>query len=189
VVEEADAAASLVRHSHCNDLVVLSQPDRDAEDHAAARRLVERVMLESARPTLLLPCAGRFEQIGHRVLVAWDDSREAARAVADALPLLRKAERVHVTSWQENAADDDVLLGQRLAGVQDWLRRHGVGAQMRVEQADGAIADAMLSRAADLGVDLIVMGAYGHARWTERLLGGATRGLLSTMTVPVLLSH
>jgi nucleotide-binding universal stress UspA family protein len=189
-IDEADAAASLVRHAQCSDLTVLTQADPDASDHRAARALVEQVVLHSARPTLVLPYAGRIAPLGSTVLAAWDDSREAARALSDALPLLRRAGKVHVVRWNESRADDsDEALRARLEPVHRWLQRHGVAAEMHVEAGEVGVGDAMLSRASDLGADLIVMGAYGHARWAERMLGGATRGLLASMTVPVLMSH
>ena len=189
VIDESDKAPSLVRHAHCSDLTVLTQADPGAPDYRMAQDLVEQVVLRSARPTLILPFAGRFDSIGSNVMVAWDDSREAARALSDALPLLRLAERVQVVSWNEAGAGDDKTLRPRLDALHQWLMWQGVPADVRVETTDIGIADAMLSRAADLGADLIVMGAYGHARWSERVLGGATRGLLASMTVPVLMSH
>ena len=190
VVEEADKAPSIVRHAHCSDLTVLSQADPTAPGHRRAQNLVEQVVLYSARPTLILPYAGRFDSIGTHVMVAWDDSREAARALGDALPLLRLARRVQVLSWNEAGAREDKTLRPRLDALQRWLMWQGVSADVHVEPTgDIGIANAMLSRAADLSTDLIVMGAYGHARWTERMLGGATRGLLTSMTVPVLMSH
>ena len=188
VTDESDKARSLVRHAHCSDLTVLTQADPNAPGHRFAQALVEQVVLYSARPTLVLPYAGRVATLGSNVLVAWDDSREAARALSDALPLLRLAKRVQVLSWSEGGTDDKTLR-RRLDALSQWLKWQGVLADLRVETTDIGIADAMLSRAADLSADLIVMGAYGHARWTERVLGGATRGLLATMTVPVLMSH
>jgi len=188
VIDESDQAQSLVRHAHCSDLTVLTQADPRTPDHRAAQALVEQVVLYGARPTLILPYAGRFAKVGGNALVAWDDSREAARALSDALPLLRLAERVQVISWSEGSSDIKTLR-PRLAALNQWLKRQGVSADLRVETSDIGIADTMLSRAADLSADLIVMGAYGHARWTERVLGGATRGLLTSMTVPVLMSH
>jgi nucleotide-binding universal stress UspA family protein len=189
VVAEEDHAVALVRHAHCSDLVVLGQPDADKSDYLMQREMVERVLLQSARPTLIVPCAGRFTAIGQRALVAWDDSREAARAVADALPLLRRAERVQVVAWQEGGPEGPASLAQRLGALRQWLVWHGVAAEASVETSSMPVAEAMLSRAADLGADLLVTGAYGHMRWTERMLGGATRGLLDRMTLPVLMSH
>lgn len=188
IIDEADKSESLVRHARFSDLTVLTQADPDDPNHAVVKDMVESVILFSARPTLVLPCVGRIDSIGSRVLVAWNDSREAARAVSDALPLLRRAERVEVATWNE-AAGGDAALRPQLDGLLHWLKRHDVAASARVERSGAPIADAMLTRAADADADLIVMGAYGHARWTERVLGGATRGLLASMTVPVLMSH
>jgi len=189
VVDETDKAPSLVRHAHCSDLTMLTQADPTAARHRAAQGVVEQVVMYSARPTLILPYAGRFDSVGDTVMVAWDDSKEAARAVSDALPLLRRAKRVQVVSWNEAGSDPDPSLRPRLDALHQWLMWQGVSADGGIETTDIDIADAMLSRAADLNANLIVMGAYGHARWTERVLGGATRGLLTSMTVPVLMSH
>ena len=189
VIDESDRAPSLVRHAHCSDLTLLTQADPASPGYRLTRDLVEQVLLYSARPTLILPYAGRSDSIGTHVMVAWDDSREAARAVSDALPLLRLAEHVLVVSWNEAGAIEDKTLRPRLDALHRWLMWQGVSAEVRVETTGIGIAEAMLSRAAELNTDLIVMGAYGHARWTERVLGGATSGLLRSMTVPVLMSH
>ncbi len=190
VIDEAEKAPSLVRHAHCSDLTILSQADPENPGRRLEQGLVEQVVLHSARPTLIIPYAGRFDAVGRSALVAWDDSREAARALADALPLLRTAGAVQVICWNEfDSGIDDKSLRSRLAAVGQWLLWQGVSAEVRVETTEAGVADAMLSRASDLGADLIVMGAYGHSRWTERVLGGATRGLLQSMTVPVLMSH
>lgn len=189
VIDEAAKANSLVRHAHCSDLTVLTQADPKAPDHRAAQALVEQVVLYSARPTLILPYAGHFDDLARSALVAWDDSREAARAVSDALPLLLRASQVRVVGWTEPGAADAPDLRPRLDALHQWLMWHGVNSEVGTESTRVGIADALLSRAADLGCDLIVMGAYGHSRLSERVLGGATRGLLATMTVPVLMAH
>ena len=189
VVDEADMARSLVRHAHCSDLTLLPQADPTAPRHRRAQDLVEQVVLNSARPTLIIPYAGRFETLGSNVMVAWDESREVVRALSDALPLLRRAKRVQVVSWNEKSASDDQTLRTRLDALHQWLMWQGVSAEVRVETTDVDISNAMLSHAADLNSDLIVMGAYGHTRWVERILGGATRGLLASMTMPVLIAH
>ena len=189
VVDEADKARSLVRHAHCSDLTILTQADPAAPGHRQSQDLTEQVVLNSARPTLIIPYAGRFETLGSNVMVAWDESREVVRALSDALPLLRRAKRVQVVSWNERGAGDDRALRTRLDALRRWLMWQGVSADVRVETTDIDISNAMLSHAADLNTDLIVMGAYGHTRWVERVLGGATRGLLASMTVPVLMAH
>jgi nucleotide-binding universal stress UspA family protein len=186
VVDEADKADSVVRHAHCSDLTLISQADPAATDFRAAQELVEQVILYSARPSLVVPYIDPPGSLGSRALVAWDDSREAARAVSDALPLLRLAQRVQVIEW---SAPGDTTKPRRHDALTQWLLWQGVIAESQHEVSDLSIADAMLSRAADLECDLLVMGAYGHARWAERVLGGATRGLLAGMTLPVLMSH
>ncbi len=189
VIDEAGKAESLVRHARCSDLAVLTQADPSSPNFYATKDLVESVILHSARPTLVLPCAGRLESVGNRVLVAWNDSREAARAVSDALPMLQRASQVEVACWSEDSTTKDETVRPQLDALHKWLMWHGVSAQVRVEPVGAGIADTMLSHAADTNADLIVMGAYGHSRWTELVLGGATRGLLASMTVPVLMSH
>jgi nucleotide-binding universal stress UspA family protein len=188
-VDEADAAASMIRHGHCSDLVLIGQPDPGLPSHAAAQSFAEQVVLYSARPVLCVPYAGQHTQLGKRVLVAWDDSREAARAVADALPLLTQADEVHLTSFCAPGADAARKDPAGLDPVRQWLVWHGVETKPHIDVTELPVGDALLSRAADLAVDLIVMGAWGHSRWAERVLGGATRTLLEHMTVPVLMSH
>lgn len=188
-IDEGDRAASLVRHAHASDLCILGQADPREPSHGVRQALLEQVVLYSARPTLIVPYVAGPSTLGERVLVAWDDSREAARAVADALPLLRRAQRVSLLSWAEHGDVDDGPLHTSADATLQWLQRHGVSADWQLEHSPIGVAESMLSRAADLGTDLIVMGAWGHARWAERVLGGATRVLLDTMTVPVLMSH
>lgn len=186
-VDSADTAQSLIRHAHCSDLCLLSQPDPSSASHRLSSAVVEQVLLHSARPTLLLPYVQRAAsaRMGGRVLVAWDDGREAARALSDALPLLRQAEQVQVVHWQR----PDSMAAPRLEALQQWLLWQGVSAETHSEATTIEVPEALLSRAADQGCDLIVMGAYGHSRLAEWVLGGATRGLLAAMTVPLLMSH
>ncbi|HEX5685293.1 MAG TPA: universal stress protein [Ideonella sp.] len=188
VVEDGKATA-LIRHSHCCDLVIMSQPEPRTARYAEARAVLEEVVLASARPTLIVPYAGRFDPPRRKAMIAWDEGREAARAVADALPLLSRMEGAQLMTWRPSHRDHDPTLAARADAFSKWLLWHGVQAEVRTEVSDLPLADAMLSRAADLGVDLLVMGAYGHPRWAQRVLGGATRGILDAMTVPVLMSH
>ncbi len=192
VIDESDLASSLVRHAHCNDLTILTKADPAAPDHRLTQDLVEHIVLHSARPTLVLPCAGRFDtvgSIGSHVLVAWNDSRESARALSDALPLLRLARHVQVVIWNEGSVNHNETLRLRFDALRRWLMRHGVSADVGVETTDIGVVGSMLSRAADLKTDLIVMGAYGHRPSTAHRLGGTTRSLLAAISVPVLMSH
>lgn len=189
VVDEDDSAASVVRHSHCSDLVVIGQADPSLLSYGLDQSMVEQVVLYGARPTLVMPYAGRFDSVGDTVLIAWDDSREAARAVTDAMPLLCKARVVHLVQYKTSHNGADLTTHRNLDAVKQWLTWHGVDAQVRMEGTEMDVGNTLLSLAADLGVDLIVMGAYGHSRWAERVLGGTTRTLLASMTVPTLMSH
>jgi nucleotide-binding universal stress UspA family protein len=188
-IDESEKASAVVRHAHCSDLVLLTQAHRGAPDYQATKELVERVILESARPTLLLPHTGRFEHVGERVLVAWDDSREVTRALADAMPVLSRSKRVELVFWRETALADDPTLRSRLDGVHRWLGLHGVAAHVYTETPHGRLADAVLARAGQMDADLVVMGAYGHPRWSQRVLGGATQDMLAATAIPLLLSH
>jgi len=190
LVEEGDMSHALDRRGRVNDLLVLSQSDPRANDGQAFKNpQIETTILASARPVIVLPYANAARTLGRRVLVAWDDSHAAARAVADALPLLRRAESVQVTCFNGSEVSDEDGRSNDLASVAEWLARHGVTARTQAETTRIPIAETLLSRAADQGADLIVMGAFGHARWRERLMGGTTRSMMATMTVPVLMSH
>ena len=171
------------------DLVVLGQADRSDADAEDLTSFPGDVVLSAGRPALFVPYAGHFPTLGKRILVAWNASREAARAVHDALPLLERAQHVEVVAFdpQSGGADHGDRPG---ADVALYLARHGVKTSAAQQRGTGIDVGAqILSRAADVEADLIVMGAYGHSRFRERVLGGATRTLLESMTVPVLMSH
>lgn len=190
VVDAEDTVPAVVRRAHAMDLVVLGQPDPDRPDHPGRRSALEDILLRSPAPALVVPYANAVPTVATRVLAAWDGSREATRAIADAIPLLQRATTVEIVRWvSAKARQETEGAVSRLDALPGWLARHNVKATTRVEVSDGPVSDAMLSQAADSGSDLIVMGAYHHPRWTERLLGGATRGLLDAMTVPVFLSR
>jgi nucleotide-binding universal stress UspA family protein len=183
--EEADPAL----HARYSDLTILGQRDPDSDEMALIRPRPERVTLASGRPILVVPYAGHFAAVGKCVLIAWDASREAARAVADAMPLLAAADAVTVLAVDPQPGPDGhgEIPG---ADIALHLARHDVKAQIeRTVSAGVPIGELLLSRAADLGADLLVMGAYGHSRVRELLLGGATRSILASMTIPVLMSH
>lgn len=171
------------------DLVVAGQPDPYGDDtDEALAGFPADLVLNAGRPVLFVPYAGRFPKLGTRVLVAWNASREAARAVRDALPLLKRARRVDVVAFDPQRSADH---GEQPASdIALYLARHGVRASAAQQRGTGIeIGAQILSRAADMEADLIVMGAYGRSRFRERVLGGATRTLLESMTVPVLMSH
>ena len=183
--EVADALATHARHA---DLVILGQHDPD-DPAAGPRSLPEEVILGSGRPALLVPYIGPAATFGERVTVAWDASRAAARAVNDALPLLERAKAVGVVTVNPRAQPSGH--GEEPgADIGLHLARHGIKVEVqRVEARDLDTANAILSHVANEGADLLVMGAYGHSRLREVVLGGVTRTILAEMTVPVLMSH
>lgn len=182
--EPADHAVP--HHARCADLVIAGQDDPSDPESYIGDGFRENLILSAGRPVLLVPCTGFFPSIGRFPMIAWDGGREAARAVHDALPLLKAAGRATIVRVDEKA--DERIAGADIAAC---ITRHGVEVDIvsGASGADASAGDILLSRAADLGADLVVMGGYGHARWRELVLGGATRTFLRSMTVPVLMSH
>jgi len=169
------------------DLTIMGQ--RAPRGDGAARFRPDDVVMAAGRPVLVVPYAGNFDTVGKRILVAWDGTREANRALNDALPLLEESQSATVMYVGANERDLEQHLPalERIAGH---LQRHGVNAVPEETTRSGlAISDILLSRAADLAADLIVTGGYHHSQLREALIGGVSRELLEHMTVPVLMSH
>lgn len=170
------------------DLLVLGQRDPADEDAAAVPAdFVESVLLASGRPGLVVPHIGASAPIGRTVAIAWKETPEAARAVTAALPLLQRAHRVHVMSWGEEKRPE---VGGSALDLDGYLGAHGVSFTWDRSGADPQqVGELLLSRAFDYGADLLVMGCYGHSRAREWIMGGATRTILESMTLPVLMMH
>lgn len=183
-----EAGGGISQQARYADLVVIGQPDPDEPSPAVMSDFPEYVVLHCGRPVLIIPYAGRFETTGERVLIAWDASKEATRAVSNAIPLLQRAQQVEVTVF--NPASRSGAHGdQPGADIALYLARHNINVNVSQQQTNQDVGNALLSLATDLNVDLIVMGGYGHSRFREIFLGGATRTVLKTMTIPVLMSH
>ena len=181
-----DPAELAALHGRYADLAILGQIDPAA---TGFRPRPEEVALRAGRPVLVIPYIGAPADIGSRVLVGWDGSREAARAVHDAMPFLAAASSVTVL-----AVDPEQKRGVHGeipgADISLHLARHGVRAEVECTSSGGiGVGNVLLSRASDLGADLLVMGAYGHSQMRERMLGGATRTVLASMTLPVVMAH
>ncbi len=177
---------AMTLHARYADLVVIGQTDSTEETNLGAD-FPERLVLAAGRPVLILPSAGNFPGIGKRILVAWNAGLEATRALTDAIPLLQRADTVHVMAVNPRQGEHGNVPG---ADIGLYLARHGVRVEVKTDQgAEIDVGNELLSRAADLDADLIVMGCYGHSRLKEWVLGGATRTILESMTVPVLMSH
>ncbi|NTF07309.1 universal stress protein [Agrobacterium rubi] len=182
------ASSSALQSARCADIVIARQPNSSALSDS--RGDLDNFLYESGRPVLLVPHTLTQPKPVRRVLVAWNGSREATRAVFDALPFLIAAESVEIFSFGADDSDDDAKppAGNDLAST---LARHGINVTVTSqEKAQGVSAkSAIESRLADNSVDLLVMGAYGHSRWWEMLFGGVTRTVLDKTTALTLLSR
>ncbi|WP_028228556.1 universal stress protein [Paraburkholderia ferrariae] len=184
-----DAVVATLHARHA-DLLVLGQNENGDRGLQASERFVTHLVMTAARPAIVVPQAGDFPAPGQNVLIAWDGSREAARAASDALPLLRRANAVSIEMIVPHRESARMRAEEELLDAAAWLDLHGIYASFHESAARGfETGAAILSRASDVHADLIVAGAYAHARIEERVLGGVTRTLLESMTVPVLLSH
>jgi len=184
------ASEAIPRYARYADLIIAAQDDPNDPESFIADHSPETLVLSAGRPVLFIPYVGVFPTLGENVMVAWNGSREATRAVHDALPLLQRAKKTTILTL--NGLKDEPR-GSRIPGadISLVLARHGIKAE--VAELDGIddvpLGDMLLSRVSQLNADLVVMGAYGHSRWQELVMGGATRSMLQSMTVPVLMSH
>ena len=182
-----ELSETVASHARAVDLIVAARPyGRDKPEHWP--RLVEAALFASGRGVLILPQAA---STAHRpietVLVAWNDTRESARALAEAMPFLEKARRVVVAMVDHNGVDDD---GEGPAArIVRHLGYHGVTVDLRYSRSGNRTSDALFNDAKDLGADLVVLGAYGHWRLREWILGGVTRDFLTGCSVPMLMAH
>lgn len=182
-----DLPGAVLEHARASDLIVASQADPEWE-LSGMFDFPERLVMESGRPVLVVPYAGAYGDVGKRITVAWSGKRESARAVFDALPLLKTAEAVTLLCVVAGGEDGQgELLGTEIAAA---LARHGIRLTVQKSVTDEiGVADDILSRLADAGTDLLVMGAYGYSRLREMVFGGVTHHILKHMTVPTLMSH
>lgn len=187
-----DIAESAILSGHTADLIITSQIGGDSEA-SVERDLVERLILELGRPVLIIPRTGRFaprgEGISEKAIVGANGTKESARAMFDALPLLRAVKETRVV-WVDpytQPGDAGEVPGAEEAAT---LSRHNIKTVAEPMMTNGRNAgEALLMRASDLGADLLVMGAYGHSRMREFVFGGATRYVLEHATIPVMMSH
>ena len=187
-IKSSLVADGVLHHAHQVDLIIAPQKQENSSA-GMETDFTERLIMESGRPVLVIPAFGDFAEIGNEVLVAWNGTKEAARAVFDALPLMADAKNVAI-AWVD--PKDDLERGEVLPGTElaVSLARHDLNVVTKALPTDGLpVGDALLNQANESGADLLVMGAYGHSRIREFVFGGATRSILETMTLPVLMSH
>lgn len=188
--DTTDPVRATALRARYGDLLVVGQtdPQEDPSILGLPADFPEEVLQSVARPVLIVPFAGSFPQVGSRVLVGWNASIAATRAVTGALPMLRRAARVTVLAVNpEGTGDHGAVPG---ADIALYLARHGV--KVDVDEGHTREVDPgtwLVSRACDLGADLIVMGGYGHSQFREIVFGGVTRSVMGQMTVPVLMEH
>jgi len=187
--DNSTPTSAVLTHALFADLVVTVQPSPELRAYAEHRRRAEAILQQSPRPVLMLPYAGRFSASTGPVLVAWDGSAGAGRAASAALPLLRRASIVHLVQIFDPQKEDGTVLEPDLQRTAAWLGGHGVKVRTELLANSLPVGQALLSEGADRGVQLFVMGAWGHGRLLERMLGGATRTMVESMTAPVLFAH
>ena len=187
-ITEGAPASILSQYARYTDLLVLGQGEpEDPEDTSTG--LADHVVLECGTPCLVIPYIGPQQTLGKRILVSWNAGRECARAVKDAIPLLQQADHVELISINPLRGDIDEGSVPGL-DICRYLAQHEVEAKtVRVDSDEIDTGDILLSHVTDLAADLIVMGAYGHSRLREVVLGGVTRHVMKHMTVPVFISH
>jgi nucleotide-binding universal stress UspA family protein len=181
--------AGVVHGRYC-DLMVVGQPDADDPFVLFANEILTATLVGLGHPILVVPYIGAQGPLGKRILVATDGGREASRAIGDAMFLLEHASNVRVVVGIAQNVEAAQNFDQTSACLTGWFRDHSINPE--VERYDVDVGDHgawLLSRASDFGADLIVMGGYGHTRLREIVLGGMTRTILQTMTVPVLMAH
>ena len=181
----ADAGNQFGRIARRFDLAIVGQAK--PEPSAVEEKIAESALFDSGRPVIFVPYVQKTSLKLDHIMVCWDGSRPATRAIADAMPLLERAGTVEVVIVANERGKHEEIEG---ADLGQHLARHGLNVEVqRITRGDLDVADALLSHAADADVDFIVMGGYGHSRLREFVLGGVTRSILRSMVVPVLMSH
>ena len=180
-----DLVRSLAAEAAYADLLIVGPPARSNDGRTAPPGFVELSILQSGTPTLVMPHPHCQETLGDRVLIAWDGSVPAARAVRSALPFVRRASQVHVASWSRQPA----LAPCSRLSLADWLHRHDVSVTQHAHDSTAHVGREICALAQAIQADLIVMGCYGHGLLHERLFGGATRSVLASLPAPVLTAH
>lgn len=182
-----DPVSNFKRHAFASDLMVLAQLETDNRLLAQVPvDFVASVLIETGKPALVLPGAFREDDIGRTVLIAWKPTPSSVRAVTAALPFLRRAERIHLATWEDSSGDDR----NNPLPIERFLQRHGIAVTVHQGgRPPGDLGELLLALATDLHADVLVMGCYGHSRVREWILGGVTRSVLRAAKLPLLMAH
>ncbi|MEP3247366.1 MAG: universal stress protein [Sneathiella sp.] len=185
IEEEGYAPDILVKHALTSDIVVIGQVDPDDDASAQYQNLADDLVVGCPCPVLSVPYAGNFKAFGSHIIIGWNNTPEASRAMRNALPFIRKAEKI--TLLNVNPATDQSVGNE---AAKQFLERHGATVEVKVGYwPELGVGNALLDALVDYNADMLVMGAYGHSRLREMILGGATQEILEHMTAPVLFSH
>ena len=189
-VVEGQVIPILREHTKYSDLLLLGQDQPDDPDNSSYG-LADALLFEGACACVVVPHSGKLDAPGKRVLLTWNASRESARALREAMPFLTRAETVVVLSSEPDDGDSQTARGHPHAQeLERLLKSHGIeSVSSGISDPDISATDAIIGQAADMNADLIIMGAYGHARLREIILGGVTRDLLKSSPVPLFLAH
>lgn len=188
LVDDEAGGGVCLQARYC-DLIVIGQIDPNEPSPVVMPDFPQYVVLHSGRPVLITPYTGQFDTIGHRVLIAWDESMAATRTITNALPLLKRAQIVEVAVFNPESQPQGHAAAIPGSDIALYLARHDIKVEVLLRDTEKDIGSALLELAGELDSDLLVMGGYGHSRFREILLGGVTRTVLEAMTIPVLMSH
>ncbi|MBL4740407.1 MAG: universal stress protein [Sneathiella sp.] len=185
IKEEGYAAEVINKHALAADIVIIGQVDPKDDSTAQYLYLADEMVIGCPCPILAVPYAGKFETFGSHILVGWNNTKEASRALKGAIPFMKKASKVTLLSVNPTVDQSH----QNEAALRH-LERHGITAEVKIGHWRNVdVGNALLDSLVDLSADMLVMGAYGHSRIREMILGGATKEILGHMTAPVLFSH
>jgi len=188
LIANDEANGGLGLRARYSDLIVIGQTNRNEPSPSVLSDFPEFMIVNSGRPVLVIPHHCVSTSFAERCVIAWDGSREAARAVTDALPLLKQSQFVHVSII--NPSKHSEAHGEEPgADIALFLARHGVKVEIAARFSNHDTGKSLLATCQELNADLLIMGGYAHSRFREMILGGTTRTILETMDIPVLLSH
>src|SRR5690606_23871612 len=186
-----EAGEALCQQSRYSDLLVVGQPDPKEKVPGEPGDTLHYVLLHSGCPVLVVPCENLAKTVAERIVIAWNGGAEAARAVAAALPLLRKAKSVQLLAFVPEHATDEEVVATGTADIAAHLSRHGIAVEIIHKRSDDDVETGLelLTHMEDVDADLLVMGAYAHSRLRQFLLGGVTGSVLRFMKARVLMSR
>ncbi len=183
-----EAGGGFTLQARCADIVVMGQPQENDPTATTSTDFAEYVVMNSGVPGLIVPLDWTARKNLDKVLISWNASKEATRALHSAIPLLRQARSVQVVMFNL-AAQPRAQRMQPGGGIDIFLARHGIKVALVQKDTNRPVGDALLSHATEMEADLLIMGCYGHSRFREILLGGATRTILTAAGIPVLMAH